>query len=97
VAAEFASKMSLFLNASRMLHSIGLRCRGIAATDRAQHRRRSCGVAMENRGGCTGVGFWGFGSMLAVTLSWGVHHSILWMMLHGMLSWLYVIYYSIKR
>jgi hypothetical protein len=55
------------------------------------------GVEMENRGGCTGVGFWGFGSMLAVTLSWGVHHSILWMMLHGMLSWLYVIYYSIKR
>jgi hypothetical protein len=52
---------------------------------------------MENRGGCTGVGFWGFGSMLAVTISWSVHRSILWMMLHGMLSWLYVIYYSFKR
>jgi hypothetical protein len=55
------------------------------------------GVEMENRGGCTGVGFWGFGSILGVTISWSVHHSILWMMLHGMLSWLYVIYYSIKR
>jgi hypothetical protein len=32
------------------------------------------GVEMENRGGCTGVGFWGFGSMLAVTISWSVHH-----------------------
>jgi len=35
--------------------------------------------------------------MLGVTISWSIHHSILWMMLHGMLSWLYVIYYSFKR
>jgi hypothetical protein len=47
--------------------------------------------------GTAGVGFWGFGSMLAITLSWSVHHSILWMTLHGILSWLYVIYYAIKR
>ena len=44
-----------------------------------------------------GIGFWGFGSMLAITLSWSVNHSILWMTLHGILSWLYVIYYAIKR
>jgi hypothetical protein len=55
------------------------------------------GVEMENRGGSAGVGFWGFGSMLAITLSWSVNHSILWMILQGILSWLYVIYYSIKR
>ena len=30
-------------------------------------------------------------------LSWSVNHSILWMTLHGILSWLYVIYYAIKR
>ncbi len=52
---------------------------------------------MENRGGSTGVGCWGFGSMLAITISWSVNHSILWMILHGILSWLYVIYYSFKR
>jgi hypothetical protein len=52
---------------------------------------------MENRGGSAGVGFWGFGSMLGITISWSVNHSILWMILHGILSWLYVIYYSFKR
>jgi hypothetical protein len=55
------------------------------------------GVEMENRGGSAGVGCWGFGSMLATTISWSVNHSILWMILHGILSWLYVIYYSFKR
>jgi hypothetical protein len=52
---------------------------------------------MENRGGSAGIGFWGFGSMLAITISWSVKRSILWMILHGILSWLYVIYYAIKR
>ena len=33
---------------------------------------------MNGGGGTAGVGFWGFGSMLAVTLSWSVNHSILW-------------------
>jgi hypothetical protein len=52
---------------------------------------------MENRGGSAGIGFWGFGSMLAIAISWSVNHSILWMILHGIFSWLYVIYYAIKR
>jgi hypothetical protein len=60
-------------------------------------RKAILGVEMENRGGSAGVGFWGFGSMLAIAISWSVNHSILWMILHGILSWLYVIYYSIKR
>jgi len=41
--------------------------------------------------------FWGFGSMLAITISRSVNHSILWMILHGILSCLYVIYYAVKR
>ncbi len=49
------------------------------------------------QGGSAGIGFWGFGSMLAITISWSVKHAILWMILHGILSWLYVIYYAIKR
>lgn len=37
------------------------------------------------------------GSALAITISWSVNHSILWAMLHGLFSWLYVIYYAIVR
>ena len=38
----------------------------------------------------------GFGSALAITISWSANHSILWAILHGFLSWLYVIYYAIR-
>jgi len=51
---------------------------------------------MENRGRSAGVGFWGFGSMLAITISWSVNHSIGWMIVHGILSWVYVIYHALK-
>ena len=39
----------------------------------------------------------GFGTAMAITISWSVHHSIVWAMIHGIFSWLYVIYYAIKR
>jgi hypothetical protein len=55
------------------------------------------GGDMENGGRSAGVGFWGFGSILAITISWSINHSILWMILHGIFSWLYVVYYAIKR
>lgn len=35
------------------------------------------------------------GIILAVILSWQRNHSILWAILHGCLSWLYVIYYGL--
>jgi hypothetical protein len=55
-------------------------------------------MAMDGGAGrSAGVGFWGFGSILAVTLSWSVNHSILWMILHGICSWFYVIYYAAKK
>lgn len=44
-----------------------------------------------------GLGIWGFGSMLAVTLSWSAHHSILWMIIHGLFSWFYVGYYALMK
>ncbi|HXM94030.1 MAG TPA: hypothetical protein VOA64_07210 [Candidatus Dormibacteraeota bacterium] len=44
-----------------------------------------------------GLGTWGFGSMLAITLSWNAHHSIGWMIIHGILSWFYVIYYAVFK
>ncbi|MBU0470671.1 MAG: hypothetical protein KKA62_00575 [Nanoarchaeota archaeon] len=35
------------------------------------------------------------GSALAMILSYVEHHSILWALLHGLFSWIYVIYFVI--
>lgn len=37
------------------------------------------------------------GSVVAVTISWSVNKSIFWAIVHGLLSWLYVIYFAITR
>jgi len=39
----------------------------------------------------------GLGSAIAVAISWSLHQSILWAILHGIFGWLYVIYYAIVR
>ncbi len=36
------------------------------------------------------------GAAIAVVLSYSANKSILWMMLHGIFSWFYVIYHAIK-
>jgi hypothetical protein len=38
----------------------------------------------------------GIGGVLAVIMSWGVNHSILYAILHGVLGWLYVIYWCMN-
>ena len=38
-----------------------------------------------------------FGSALAIVISWSQNHSILWAIIHGILSWLYVIYFALTR
>lgn len=38
-----------------------------------------------------------FGSALAITISWSQHHSIIWAIIHGIFSWLYVAWYAITR
>ena len=35
--------------------------------------------------------------MLAMILSWQVKHALLWALIHGFLSWFYVIYYVWKH
>ena len=35
----------------------------------------------------------GIGNIIAAVLSWTVNHSILWAIIHGILSWLYIVYY----
>jgi hypothetical protein len=39
----------------------------------------------------------GFGSALAITISWSAHKSIFWAVIHGFFSWLYVLYYAVTR
>jgi hypothetical protein len=39
----------------------------------------------------------GFGSALAIAISWSANHSIVWAIIHGIFSWLYVIYYALTR
>ncbi|MDH3252718.1 MAG: hypothetical protein OEM41_07990 [Ignavibacteria bacterium] len=36
-----------------------------------------------------------FGTALAITISWTTNHSIIWAIIHGIFSWIYVIYYII--
>lgn len=37
-----------------------------------------------------------FGTALAIAISWSANKSVLWAILHGVLSWGYVIYYVIR-
>ena len=39
----------------------------------------------------------GLGSAIAVAISWSKNKSILWAIIHGILSWFYVIYYYFTR
>ncbi|WP_372732642.1 hypothetical protein [Novosphingobium sp.] len=39
----------------------------------------------------------GLGSAIAVAISWSLHKSIVWAAIHGVLSWLYVIYFALTR
>jgi len=38
-----------------------------------------------------------FGTALAIAISWSQNTSILWAIVHGFLSWLYVIYFAIVQ
>ena len=38
----------------------------------------------------------GFGTALAIAISWSANKSLLWAIVHGLLSWIYVIYYAIR-
>ncbi len=39
----------------------------------------------------------GFGSALAIAISYTTNHSILWAIIHGLFGWLYVIYFALFR
>lgn len=37
----------------------------------------------------------GFGTALAIAISWSANKSLLWAVIHGLLSWIYVVYYAL--
>ncbi len=39
----------------------------------------------------------GFGTALAIAISWSLHQSVLWAILHGFFSWVYVVYFVLTR
>jgi hypothetical protein len=39
----------------------------------------------------------GFGSALAMAISFTTHKSVLWAIVHGIFSWLYVLYFVLTR
>ena len=38
-----------------------------------------------------------FGNALAIAISWSERHSVLWAIIDGFFSWLYVLYYLLFR
>jgi hypothetical protein len=54
-------------------------------------------IRVEHRGVQAAKAGVGFGTALAITISWSLHHSLLWAIIHGFLSWLYVIYFAFTR
>ena len=38
-----------------------------------------------------------FGAVLAMVISWSIHKSVLYAIFHGILGWLYVIWYVLTR
>ena len=48
---------------------------------------------MEKQAAWQGVSF---GTALAMVISYAKWHSIFWAIIHGILSWVYVIYYVVK-
>ncbi len=39
----------------------------------------------------------GLGSAIAVAISWSLHKSIIWAIVHGFFGWFYVAYYAVTR
>lgn len=49
---------------------------------------------MSNGGAVVKAGI-SFGSALAMVISWTANKSLLWVIVHGLLSWIYVVYYAL--
>ena len=65
--------------------------RPIGEASRARATRNRTWV---RTGASTGLGM---GSALAITISWSLHQSIVWAIIHGFFGWLYVVWYAVTR
>lgn len=54
----------------------------------------SSGVSTKTTAAASGISL---GAAIAVVASWSVNKSILWAVVHGFLSWIYVIYFAITH
>jgi len=58
-------------------------------------------IVMERRFGVMRTAFikygLGYGAAAAMILSWSANKSILWMLIDGWLSWIYVIFYALFK
>ncbi len=52
---------------------------------------------MNDRTGSAAKAGLSLGSAIAVAISWSINKSIVWAIVHGVLSWLYVIYFAVTR
>lgn len=55
------------------------------------------GEPMANNASVGGGAAIGFGTILAICLSWTANQAIGWAIIHGLLGWFYVIYYLITK
>lgn len=58
------------------------------------HGTGSDGFELQSTATNTGIGL---GAALAVVTSWSRNNSILWAIFHGILGWIYVIYFAVTR
>ena len=40
---------------------------------------------------------WSLGIAVAVSISWTTHKSVIWAIIHGMINWIYIMYYLITN
>jgi hypothetical protein len=52
---------------------------------------------VNERGGSAAKAGIGLGSAIAVAVSWSINKSLVWAIIHGVLGWLYVIYFALTR
>jgi hypothetical protein len=73
-------------------NSLAARGGGVSKREVHMNGNRYYGVRVE--GAKYGVGF---GSALAIAISYTANHSILWAIIRGIFGWLYVIYFALYR
>ena len=54
-------------------------------------------MSSHRKGGLFAGSSIGFGAVLAIIMSWTANKAVIWAIIHGILGWIYVIYYLIVK